>query len=353
MWKKIQSFLRKYRLIIGKYYWDRKKRQDIYLEENFIERNRIRSILFLRQDGKVGDMVVHTMIFRAIKERYPNIKIGVITKGAARGIIENNPNVDKIYSYNKKEIKNLTKKIVEEKYDILVDFSFMLRVRDMELISLCKAKYNFGVNRENWNLFDVSIPFSFQEHITVLYSLFLKRIDIYDFKREYQLFFRDEQAKPEKYVLLNPYAASNNRSFSVNTVIKIGKEILKYPNFHIYIIGEERKKEELQEMLKGLGDRTHIFLSSAISNIFPLVNHAEFIITPDTSIVHIAVALKKKLIAVYRKDGEKEFNSIVWGPNSEMAQILYSSETDVNKWAIENWKQLYKMIENNMEDKNV
>lgn len=36
------------------------------------------SILFLRQDGKIGDYIVSSFAFREIKKNNPNIKIGVV-----------------------------------------------------------------------------------------------------------------------------------------------------------------------------------------------------------------------------------------------------------------------------------
>ena len=131
-----------------------KKKKKI-IEEKFIEKNNVNSILFLRYDEKIGDMVINTIMFREIKKQYPNIKIGVVTKGGAKGVIENNLYVDKIYNYEKssKKIKELAKEISDEKYDLLIDFSEMLRVNQMMLINLCKATYNMGLDRKNWQNF--------------------------------------------------------------------------------------------------------------------------------------------------------------------------------------------------------
>lgn len=71
----------------------------------------------------------------------------------------------------------LARQISEEKYDLLVDFSIMLRVRDMMLISLCKARYTIGVNREDWKLFDLNVSFDFHSHITDLYGAFSRKLE--------------------------------------------------------------------------------------------------------------------------------------------------------------------------------
>ncbi len=101
-----QDYMREKRLKIGKYIWDRKDRVKILEGNSFLEDNDIKSILFLRYDGKIGDMVVNSLMFREIKKVYPNIKIGVVARGAAMDIIKDNPNIDKIYEYHKDRKKN-------------------------------------------------------------------------------------------------------------------------------------------------------------------------------------------------------------------------------------------------------
>ena len=91
-----QDYMREKRLKIGKYIWDRKDKVKILEGNGFLEENDIKSILFLRYDGKIGDMVVNSLMFREIKKVYPNIKIGVVARGAAIDIIKDNPNVNKI-----------------------------------------------------------------------------------------------------------------------------------------------------------------------------------------------------------------------------------------------------------------
>ncbi|MBM6821977.1 glycosyltransferase family 9 protein, partial [Fusobacterium mortiferum] len=180
----IKGFLREKRLKLGKFLWDRKEKKENIVLENFIEKNKINSILFLRYDGKIGDMIINTLMFREIKKRYPNVKIGVVARGNNKDIIENNKNVDKIYIYEKKssKIKKLAKEIEKEKYDLLVDFSEMLRVNSMMFIKLCNCRFNIGLDKKGWNLFDLSVnsneDFKWTDHITERYSAYLRKIGI-------------------------------------------------------------------------------------------------------------------------------------------------------------------------------
>ncbi|MCF0170125.1 glycosyltransferase family 9 protein [Fusobacterium varium] len=361
-----QDYMREKRLKLGKYVWDRKRDKEEIKSGNFIENNDIKKILFMRYDGKIGDMVINTLMFREIKKKYPYIEIGVITKGGAKAVIENNPNVDKIYEYKKdrKSIKELSLKIASEKYDLLIDFSEMLRVNQMMLINLCKARFNMGLNKENWKMFDISYtkPVGYI-HITEIYINILEKLGIKNIDINYELFFTEQQKSKvdellkelnhKKIVVFNPFAASKHRNINLENIVKIGKIILEDKENILIFIGEEKRKKELENVMKELGNNTFFPELKDIMETSYLISKADLIITPDTSIVHIAAAFKRKLIAIYRLDGkaENEINRYLWGPNYKEAVQIYSKdfevrngeEPDINKFDM---KEIENRIKN-------
>lgn len=361
-----QDYMREKRLKLGKYIWDKKKNKEEIKSGNFIENNDIKKILFMRYDGKIGDMVINTLMFREIKKKYPYIEIGVITKGGAKAVIENNPNVDKIYEYKKdrKSIKELSLKIASEKYDLLIDFSEMLRVNQMMLINLCKARFNMGLNKENWKMFDISYtkPVGYI-HITEIYINILEKLGIKNIDINYELFFTEQQKSKvdellkelnhKKIVVFNPFAASKHRNINLENIVKIGKIILEDKENILIFIGEEKRKKELENVMKELGNNTFFPELKDIMETSYLISKADLIITPDTSIVHIAAAFKRKLIAIYRLDGkaENEINRYLWGPNYKEAVQIYSKdfevrngeEPDINKFDM---KEIENRIKN-------
>ena len=330
-----QDYMREKRLKIGKYIWDRKDKVKILEGNGFLEENDIKSILFLRYDGKIGDMVVNSLMFREIKKVYPNIKIGVVARGAAIDIIKDNPNVNKIYEYYKdrKKIKDLALKIKEEKYDLLIDFSEMLRVNQMMLINLCGARINIGIEKENWNLFDISLNIrDFNKHISELYIKILKFLGINNVNPSYDVFSSDYllknlDLKNKKYCVFNPYAASKHRSFSSENIEKISKIILEKNYEKLILIGSEDKIKELKKLDISKENKVKIIETKGMSEVAELIKGADLVVSPDTSIVHLGKAFNKKMICIYRKElGKEDKNSILWGPNSEKAKIIFVEE---------------------------
>ena len=330
-----QDYMREKRLKIGKTIWDKKEKTNIIKGDNFIEDNNIKSILFLRYDGKIGDMIVNSLMFREIKKVFPNIKIGLIARGAAIDIVKNNPNIDEIYEYHKdrKKIKELALKIKEEKYDLLIDFSEMLRVNQMMLINLCGARINIGIEKENWKLFDVSLNVrDFNQHISELYIKILKFLGIKNINSSYDVFSSNYLLKKiglenKKYCVFNPYAASKHRSFSSENIEKISKIILEKDYEILILIGSKDKIEELKKLDISKETKVKVIETKGMSEVAELIKGADLIVSPDTSIVHLAKAFDKKMLCIYRKElGKEDKNSILWGPNSEKAKVIFVEE---------------------------
>ena len=364
-----QDYMREKRLKIGKYIWDRKEKTKIIEGDNFLENNNIKSILFLRYDGKIGDMIVNSLMFREIKKVYPDTKIGVITRGAAIDIIKNNPNVDEIYEYHKdrKKIKDLALKIKEEKYDLLIDFSEMLRVNQMMLINLCGARINIGLDRKDWKLFDLSIEsgkdFKWTEHITKRYLAYLiklglkkENIDIsYDIylknEKKYEIFFN--KIKENKKLILNPYGASKHKSFSIKTLENI-ITYLKDKDIAIILVYFGDKYEELKFLEKKY---KYVYIPKKIESILDtaiLIKKSDYVISPDTSIVHIASTFNKKMITVYPpKGGKYGVDHLVWAPESEYSKVIFCKdktgtydEIDINTFNFDEIKkEILKILE--------
>ena len=364
-----QDYMREKRLKIGKYIWDRKDKVKILEGNGFLEENDIKSILFLRYDGKIGDMVVNSLMFREIKKVYPNIKIGIVARGAAIDIIKDNPNVDKIYEYYKdrKKIKDLALKIKEEKYDLLIDFSEMLRVNQMMLINLCGARINIGLDRKDWKLFDLSIEsgkdFKWTEHITNRYLAYLIKLGL---KKEsidisYDIYLKDEKKyetffykiKENKKLILNPYGASKHKSFNIETLENI-ITYLKDKDIAIILVYFGDKYKELEFLEKKYKS---VYIPKKIESILNttiLIKKSDYVISPDTSIVHIASAFNKKMITVYPpKGGKYGVDHLVWAPKSEYSRVIFCKdktgnydEIDINTFDFDEMKEeILKMLE--------
>lgn len=344
--RKFQDYMRPKRLKIGRLIWDRKKEKPEKLDME-----QVKSILIMRDDGKIGDMVITTAIFREIKKVYPNIKIGLILRENTLDIVKNNRYIDKKYIYEKGKEGKLGKEISKERYDILINFSELLRVNQMKLVNLSNAKINIGLNKEGWNLFQISYKKNDNEHISELYKTILKIIGIDNPDMSYDIEIPKEVSekvdrlveKDKEIVILNPYAASKHRSLNRENILKVSKKLLQKDNRVLYIIGEKSKESEIKDIISELGERVKYPKLDGILGVASLISKANYVVTPDTSIVHITAAFKIPMIAIYRADSEEDRNSKLWAPNYSGGKQIFSydlnrkdgEESDINLFNIE------------------
>ncbi|MCI7665523.1 MAG: glycosyltransferase family 9 protein [Fusobacterium mortiferum] len=347
-----QNFLRNQKVKIARLLWDKKEKVKI-IKEDLIEKNGIDSIIIMRDDGKIGDMVVSSFIYREIKRQYPNIKIGVVTRKGATDIIKDNHYIDKIYEYKKDSsyLKNLANEIAKEKYDLLIDTSTILREKQIMFISKCDCKINLGVDKEGWQLFDISVPEEKNSHITKRFINILEVLGIKEIQSNYDIQISDEalvkvekkikeeenilEVSGKERVILNPYTASKHRNFNRKNIEKIIEILLKYRENELYLLGHGENKKEILEIKEKIKDkRVHYIELAGIQEVIALIKNCEMIISPDTSIVHIGVGLDKKVIAIYREDVIGN-NGVLWGPNSDKAIQIFSKENkddDINNF---------------------
>lgn len=344
----IQDFLRPIRLEIGKKMWDKKESKNLeFIHGDRVDMRKVKSILFLRYDGKIGDMVINTLLFREVKRTYPDIKIGVVARGAAKDIIKFNSYVDEIYDYEKGAESVLGERIRKANYDVVVDFSEMLRVNQMKLINLCGGKVNIGLDKEKWNLFDLSvtenIDYKNTDHVTVRYGAYLKKLGIENYEKKYDIFLEksleDTKELKEIGIILNPYGASKHKHFNLET-LKFIIEILNSIGKNVTLIYSPDKYTELLNFVRN-NSNLKVKLAENIKSILDsaeVIRQSEGVITPDTSIVHIASAFDKKLISVYPPNGGKYgVDHLVWGPLDSRNKMIYcrpssgvGEEIDIN-----------------------
>jgi len=92
-----------------------------------VSESSIKNILVVRLD-RIGDMVMTTPIFRALKEKWPGVQVTVLTNPVNRNIVINNPFIDCILVYDREnKHKSFNSKLTffrsirERKFDLVID----------------------------------------------------------------------------------------------------------------------------------------------------------------------------------------------------------------------------------------
>ncbi|PHM62391.1 glycosyltransferase family 9 protein [Xenorhabdus ishibashii] len=296
--------------------------------------NSVKKVLFLRDDNKIGDMIVSTPIFRALSER--GIELHVLSGCSNYCVIEYNTYINKVYFYPDKtrDIIKLGLALKKENYDLVIDMGDQISVIYLLFIRLINAKNVLGFNKDKINIYNKSIKyFQYESHITERYKVLMNNMGIYDFNMQYNIHVpKITQDKVHDFyiklsgkvtIVINPFSATEKRDLSEEQLIGIISYIREsYPSTNIILIGKSDKLKTISHLNGYIINPFDDFLSAV-----EIIKYSDLVISPDTSIVHVAAAYEKNIVALYGNDKHGNFvNNNVWGPGNKNAIQLTQKE---------------------------
>ena len=128
----------------------------------------------------------------------------------------------------------------------------------------------------------------------------------------------------QDYIALNFFGAANSRRFSLEA---IGQTLsafqAAFPAQKFILLTYPEITPSLVALCQQQPNATLYAATQTIHDSIALIRHAQAVLTPDTAIIHIAAALNKPIIGLYRQDTQNYAN---WYPKSENAQIIWFNQ---------------------------
>lgn len=330
----LKEILRRLRLQIGKFLLDKKS---VGVGNNAVPPSKI---LFLRYDGKIGDYIVSSFVFREIKKQAPQTHIGVVCSRKNAYLFEENPYIDQLYFVRTKNIADYLrcgKRLAAERYDVVIDPTVLLRNRDLFFLRTIAATCYVGYEKTDYKLFDLNVRDE-KQHFSSVYRQALALVGFNNIDTGYDVPLRAENHAAvkawsaenglEDFIALNLFGAGSARRFNE---VKM-REVLDYltrntpkPIVLLAFPDVMAKLVSLAAQFKG------VFVYEKTRTIFDtieLIRFADLLISPDTSVVHIAAGLNKKIIALYSTD---EQNFAHWHPNNRNETHILRFKQSVNE----------------------
>ncbi|NOQ26998.1 MAG: glycosyl transferase [Bacteroidales bacterium] len=277
--------------------------------------------------SSIGDIVLTTPVVRNLKQQVENVEIHYITKPQFKSILESNPYVDKIHIL-KKSLKETVNELKYEHFDYVIDLHRNIRTarfkNRLKTISFSFEK----LNKEKWMLVNFRKNNLPDTHIVDRYIDTLKVFDVKNDEQGLDYFIPEKDEVVVKTIseeLVNGYvgvvvgAYHYTKKLTKEKIIAICKQIDK----PILLLGGPDNKEEGEEIKNAIGKNIYNTCGSYnINQSASLVKQANIILTPDTGLMHIASAFKKKIISVWGNT-VPEFGMYAYmpHPDSEIIEI--------------------------------
>ena len=315
-----------------------KKKKDINLLSSEINR-----VLFLRTDGKIGDYIISSFIFREIKKNYPNIKIDVIADKSLKKLLKLNKNIDNCYIINRKHMSDwraVSKKLKKNDYTVLFDSTEGLKYKQVYLLNRVNAKINVGYNKDDYKIYNKNIKQNNTLKMIEIYKQMLKSVNIDVTDTRYDVPISEESEKnineflkknnvTGKIIALNFFGASRGRKINEENALIIIKRLRKmYDKYKIVILDSPNDRETIYSILEKTDNKNVLFFekSQTILDSISIIKKSDLVVSLDTSILHIAEGLNKKIMAFY---GPK-INKNKWRIKEENNILIDYPENRIN-----------------------
>jgi len=266
--------------------------------------NKILAKFLIIRFSSIGDIVLTTPVIRCLKEQVEEAEIHFVTKKAFLPVLRGNPNIDKIHILEN-NFERLIQQLKMERFDHIIDLHRSLR---SQRIKSRLRILSFTVKKINFPKF-LMIRFKINRlpdlHIVDRYLETVRLFDVGNDGKglDYFIPFEDEVSiadLPENFhkgfVALVTGAMHGTKQMPLEKMIDICFK-LDQP---IILLGGKREQSlagQIEEqtgnnVLNGVGKYN-------INQSASLIRQSRLVITPDTGLMHIAAAFKKKILSVW------------------------------------------------------
>ena len=298
--------------------------------------NNYKSILIVMCDFGIGDVIIHSFLIHELRKH--NYEVSVVIDKKNKFLFDYFIEIDHIYTFDKRNIKGFIKSDKKISVDLAIDLydESQNSLRRVQLISSFKPLHTIGFNQEKFSQYDTSIKYKeYDSHITqrccitlnmlgikftdVSYYLNLKENDL----EKAKLFLNKICIERNKFIIIfNPHGSVETKSFSQEQINIIINFLSQLKNFITIIVGEQKCISNIPVLPNIFINRNPSFFVTCA-----LVSLSDFVITVDTSIVHVASAYNIPMLAIFSNQIRSFFDlNKVWAPLSGNSEQIFVSE---------------------------
>jgi ADP-heptose:LPS heptosyltransferase len=339
--KKIEIFFRRFLLKLLLLFSRKPEKHEINLSSES-------KILFIRLN-RIGDALVVTPLLQTIKKEI-NCKTYVLASTSNWFVFDNKNLADEVIIFDKKKIGlfGLIRLLNSKKFDAVIDLHDDVSSTVSYIVAFMNVKYKIGLKKETEKLYSHTIEkLNPEKHHVIDRAMrfanvfnVITRVEnmniVFEAKKEEKEYSEDylnNHFQKKKFLIgINISAGSEARFWGIDNYKNlIG--LLKEFDVNILLMCVERDINYAIAISEGA---IPIFFNADFGNFSSMVGYLDFLITPDTSIVHIGSAYKKPVFGLYVKYNT---TNTIWSPYKSLFEFVVTEEPTLKNVKFETVKE--------------
>jgi ADP-heptose:LPS heptosyltransferase len=301
---------------------------------------KVRRILVIRPE-KMGDLVVSTPVFRAIKESFPDYGLDLLTDEFSASVVQSDPYLDKIiripwsasnprerasffdlYGLLHREGPYEKALVLYANHDLWNWVLALNGVREVSQIGGTVSAKLFGHSCVLRN------GYTSGKHMSQLFLDVAGRIGAETKNPLPELYVSDSERKAiaTKFpflrsgnnILLHPFSLTATANLSPASYMNLSLELANYSDRNFFLIGTAKEAEAIE-----IPDHPRISKALlgqlSIRELMAAITHADLVMGGSSGIVHLAAALSTPTLGFYCPHARHDE---VWGPLGPFTKTL-------------------------------
>jgi ADP-heptose:LPS heptosyltransferase len=300
-------------------------------------------ILFFSHDGKLGDAVVNTAFLRGARLLDPAVELHVLASGNSGNFWQDDPRITRVWHFENPPLMECLRTswaIRRERFDYLVTFKQSFRSEKTRIL-LKLAAPRHGVLMEEGKL-PGQVTHAVRKSQVSLQAIYGRRAEEleprYELHRTQTTFLSADRAglaAHQELIVVNLFGSEPNNARTVSPAAAVAilqRLAVTLPDATVALSCTDSTQALAQQAIDGARAQpdTGIHWCARVVNtegdlpgLVALCERASVVISPDTSLIHIASALDKPVVGIYQNDGVK---SIEWAPLCSHFAVVISPD---------------------------
>ncbi len=310
-----------------------------------LDGHQMKRVLFLRPETKLGDMVISLPVIDRFREHFPGVEIHIFASPSNVGIIKGDPRFDMVHLYRKRplEIVRELRKVRRITYDCVFDL-----LCDDSVTALFMSQWGapgawrVAVGKQRYaKFYDFNFYTSLDDSRHII-SNTMRLLEAFGIdsrsesgyappyipdsmvtRAEEQMDRLYPDGRPSWITGLNLSAGASSRYWGE----KNHKELLKriwagHPETEVLVFTTPAERAMGEALVEQFGRRIRLIPDAlCIQGAAALIRYVNVVVSPDTSLVHIARSFKVPVVALY--PGFRK-NLVLWHPYEQIDGAVLS-----------------------------
>jgi ADP-heptose:LPS heptosyltransferase len=326
---------------------------------------KIAKVLFLRPE-RIGDMAVSFPVFDGLKQRYPNIAISILGSPKNYPLIKHDPRFDRVFLYTKNILKDLQtlRAIRRCRFDCVIDMICDDSVTALFLSQLCapgkprigvgKTKfreyYDFNydsVQGDTGHIIDNTLKLleAFGIDSTRVSGYAPPHIDADSARVAEEFLARLNGGSSSTFTVgYNLSAGHPSRVWPAGKSAQLIQRIIEHDSRNrVILFATPAEREAAVTLAARFGDQAvPVPENLSLIGASALIGLLDVMITPDTSLAHIARSLKTPVVGFYTRFTK---NFLLWKPyDQEIGAVVSDSDHNIHGISIDKAFETYLAV---------